>query len=266
MSRIRMTIIAISNQKGGVGKTTTTMNLGAALAEQGRRVLLVDLDQQGSLTHSAGYNPDALDTTIYTILSSHADMRQRNPTPITAAIQPISTNLDLVPANGELAAIDLEIERAFERELILRRALAIIYDRYDYILLDCPPSLSLLVVNALTAANEVLVPLQADYLATKGIKRLLDIISAVQARLNPGLHINGILLTMADQRTAHARDTIQWAHGELGDRLHVFSAVIKQSVRLKESPITGQSILQYDPHGEAATAYRQLAQEILFNA
>jgi chromosome partitioning protein len=260
-----MTIIAISNQKGGVGKTTTTMNLGAALAEQGKRVLLVDLDQQGSLTHSAGYDPDNFEETIYTILASYADMRQRNPRPITAVIQHIGTNLDLVPANGELAAIDLEIERAIQREHILRRALAVVQSGYDYILLDCPPSLSLLVVNALNAADNVIIPLQADYLATKGVKRLLEIIETVQARLNPTLRIDGILLTMADQRTAHAREVIQSTRAKFNSQLKVFTTVIKQSVRLKESPISGRSILQYDPTSEAAAAYRQLAKEVINN-
>src|SRR5512135_2430746 len=177
-------IIAISNQKGSVGKTTTTMSLGAALAEMGKKVLLVDLDQQGSLTHSTGYDPEEIEETIYDVLSSYADIKQKQPKHLPPIIKSLTKNLDLVPANGELAALDLELDRAYNREHILRRALEPAQKSYDYILLDCPPSLSLLVVNALTAASDVIIPLQADYLATKGVKRLLEIIEAVQVRLN----------------------------------------------------------------------------------
>jgi len=261
-----MKIIAISNQKGGVGKTTTTMNLGAALAALGKRVLLIDLDQQGSLTHSAGYDPDNLDTTIYDILSSYADMRQKSPRQLDTVIIELAPNFELVPANGELAAIDLELERAFEREHILKRAIAQMHKSYDYVLLDCPPSLSLLVVNALAAATNVIIPLQADYLATKGVKRLLEIIEAVQDSLNPNLHIDGILLTMADQRTAHSREVVQSTRERFnGSNIRVFDTVIKTSVRLKESPVSGQSILKYDPTSEAAAAYKHLAKEVESN-
>lgn len=255
-------IIAISNQKGGVAKTTTTMSLGAALAEQGKRVLLVDLDQQGSLTHSGGIDPDSLEQTIYDVLSSFADMKQKQPKPLAPLIMHLAENLDLVPANGELAALDLELDRALNREYILKRALEPVMKNYDYILLDCPPNLSLLVINALTVASDVIIPLQADYLATKGVKRLLEIIEAVKARLNPRLRIQGILLTMADQRTAHAREVVESTKERFDGTLKVFDAVIKMSVRLKETPVTGQSILKYDPHGEAAAAYRKLAREV----
>jgi chromosome partitioning protein len=200
--------------------------------------------------------------TIYDVLSSYADIKQKQPKNLTPIIKPLASNLELVPANGELAALDLELDRAYNREHILKRALEPVKKSYDYILLDCPPSLSLLVVNALTASDEVLIPLQADYLATKGVRRLLEIIEAVQVRLNTNLRIAGILLTMADQRTAHAKEVIQSTREQFDGRIRVFDSIIKTSVRLKESPISGQSILGYDPTSEAAETYRRLAKEV----
>lgn len=257
-------VIAIANQKGGVGKTTTTLNLGAALAELGRRVLIVDLDQQGSLTMSAGLDPDTLDQTIYNVLSSHADPKEKKPMPASKVIhQPDSVpNLQLIPANIELAALDLELTRAYNRESVLKRALQPVKAEYDYILLDCPPSLGLLVVNALSAADEVLIPLQADYLATKGVKLLLDSIEAVTAQLNPTLRIAGIVLTLADIRTAHTSQVIDLTRNSFAGNIKVFDTLVKMDVRLKEAPITGQSVLQYDTKSKAATAYRELAQEL----
>lgn len=257
-------VVAVANQKGGVGKTTTTLNLGAALAELGQRVLLVDLDQQGSLTISAGINPEGLSDTIYTTLSSFADPKIKQPTSLRSIIHPISSmQLDLAPANIELAALDLELTRAYNREHILKRALEPIRAAYDYIILDCPPSLGLIVINALTAANTVIIPLQTDYLATKGVKLLMDTIEAVMAQLNPSLQIGGILLTQADQRTTHTRQIIDLARSSFADSVPVFQTLVKLSVRLKEAPIAGQSILTYDSSGEAARAYRQLATEVV---
>ena len=257
-------IIAVANQKGGVGKTTTTLNLGAALAERGRKVLIVDLDQQGSLTMSAGLDPDTLDQTIYNVLSSHADPKEKKPMSIGAVIyQPDSVaGLQVIPANIELAALDLELTRAYNRESVLKRALQPVKAGYDYILLDCPPSLGLLVVNALSAADEVLIPLQADYLATKGVKLLLDSIEAVTVQLNPTLRIAGIVLTLADTRTAHTSQVIDLTRNNFAGNIKVFDTLVKMDVRLKEAPITGQSVLQYDTKGKAATAYRELAQEL----
>ena len=256
-------IIAIANQKGGVGKTTTALNLGAALAERGRRVLIIDLDQQGSLTISAGLNPDELSETVYTVISSHADPKERNPIPLASVIHEIPNSpLHLVPANIELAALDLELTRAYNRESVLKRAVTPLRDQYNYILLDCPPALSLIVVNALTAADEIIIPLQADYLATKGVKLLLDTIDAVTTQLNPELRITGILLTLADQRTSHARQIIELTRTTFADKVRVFNTLVKVNVRLKEAPITGQSILAYDPTSDAATAYRAFAEEV----
>jgi chromosome partitioning protein len=255
-------IIALANQKGGVAKTTTTMSLGAGLVEQGYRVLLVDLDQQGSLTISAGLDPDSLETTLYNVLSEHANMKIRNPMPLTSVLLELEEGMWLAPANNELAALDLELDRALDRERVVQRALEPVKDTFDYILIDCPPNLSYIVVNAFTAATAILVPLQADYLATKGIRKLMEMVEAVQARLNPQLAILGILITMADQRTLHTKEIITAARSRFGETTHVFDYVIKYSVRLKEAPVTGWSILHYDPHGEAASAYRQLAREI----
>lgn len=257
-------VVAVANQKGGVGKTTTALNLGAALAELGQRVLLVDLDQQGSLTISAGINPEELSDTIYTTLSSFADPKIKHPTSLPSIIQSIgSMHLDLAPANIELAALDLELTRAYNREHILKRALEPVRSAYDYIILDCPPSLGLIVINALTAADTVIIPLQTDYLATKGVKLLMDTIEAVMAQLNPSLQIGGILLTQADQRTTHTRQIIDLARSSFADSVPVFQTLVKLSVRLKEAPIAGQSILTYDSTSEAARAYRQLATEVV---
>lgn len=256
-------VIAVANQKGGVAKTTTTYNLGAALAERGRRVLIVDLDQQGSLTMSAGLDPDALDDTIYNVLSSYADPKEKHPRPLATVILPATAaGLDLAPANIELAALDLELTRAYNREQILKAVLAPLRDQYDYVVLDCPPSLGLLVINALTAADEVIIPLQADYLATKGVKLLLQTIEAVTEKLNPDLRIAGIVLTLADQRTAHTREVIERTRTTFAGQLHVFETLLKMNVRLKEAPITGESILTYDPKSGAADAYRALAVEV----
>jgi chromosome partitioning protein len=257
-------VMAVANQKGGVGKTTTALNLGAALAGLGRRVLLIDLDQQASLTISTGMDPEELSETIYTVLSSFADPKVKHPTPLASVIRPIlSMQLDLVPANIELAALDLELTRAYNREHILKRALGPVRATYDDIILDCPPSLGLIVINALTAADKVIIPLQTDYLATKGVKLLMDTIEAVTGQLNPSLQIAGILLTQADQRTSHTRQIIDLARSTFSDQVPVFQTLIKLSVRLKEAPITGQSILTYDPTSEAAGAYRQLAKEVV---
>lgn len=254
-------VIAIANQKGGVGKTTTTMNLGAALAERGKRVLLVDLDQQGSLTAYCGLKPEALEQTIYNIFYSYIDLNT-DPKPLEPIIHQIGRNLDLVPANEELAALDLELIHAMERERILQQILVPVLDRYDYILLDCPPNLSLLVVNALVAATHVVVTLQADYLATRGVGRLLKLVTAVQSRLNRQLVVAGILLTMADQRTGHTKMVIERTRRDFNGRVHVYETITKMSVRLKDAPVTGQSILQYDSESPAAESFRALAGEV----
>ncbi len=260
-----MRIIAIANQKGGVGKTTTTMSLGAALAEMGKRVLLVDLDQQGNLTMYAGVaDPDEeLDPeqTVYGVLSSYTNAR-RNRIQAANIIRPIKQNLAILQANGELGALDLELVNALSRETILKQALEPVRQQYDYILLDCPPDLSLVVINALAAADEVLIPLQAEYLATRGVKRLIRIVDFVKERVNPALKVAGIAVTMADTRTIHTKDIIQATRDNFAGQIKVFDSVIKTSVRLKEAPLAGTSILEYDPNSEPAKSYRALAKEV----
>jgi chromosome partitioning protein len=254
-------VYAIANQKGGVGKTTTARNLGAAWQEQGKRVLFVDLDQQGSLTACCGRKPELLEQTIYNVFDSYIDLNTQ-PIPLSSVIQKVTEGIDLAPANEELAALDLDLIHAMERERILQQALAPVVNDYDYILVDCPPNLSLLVVNALVASTHVLVTLQADYLATRGVSRLLKLVSAVKARLNPKLSVAGILLTLADQRTGHTRKIIERTRSDFDGRVRVFDTITKMSVRLKDAPITGQSILEYDSESEAATSYRKLAEEL----
>jgi chromosome partitioning protein len=254
-------VYAIANQKGGVGKTTTTMNLGSALAERGKRVLLVDLDQQGSLTTYCGLKPEVLEQTMYNVFNSYIDLNSE-PILIASIIRSVGDNLDLAPANEEMAALDLDLIHAMERERVLQQALAPVLESYDYILLDCPPNLSLLVVNALVAATHVIITLQADYLATRGVGRLIKLITAVQKRLNSNLVVAGILLTLADQRTGHTRKIIERTRSDFDGRVRVFETLTKMSVRLKDAPVTGRSILFYDSESEAAASFRRLAEEV----
>jgi chromosome partitioning protein len=263
-----MQIIAVANQKGGVGKTTTTMNVGASLAEMGKRVLLVDLDQQANLTMYTGVSdPDEMlevQETLYAVLSSYADPK-KTPLPALSIIRNVAPHLDLLPANGELGALDLEMVNSYSRETILKRALEPIKNAYDFILFDCPPDLSLIVVNALAVADQILIPLQAEYLATRGVQRLVKIVDFVQKQLNKNLRIAGIVITMADQRTIHTRQIIQATRENFDNQIKVFNTIIKTSVRLKEAPASGTNILEYDSKGESATSYRELAQEIVNN-
>ncbi len=256
-----MPIIALANQKGGCGKTTTTRNLAKALHERGRTVLMIDLDQQGSLTAYCGVNPEQLDQSIYHVFASYIDI-YKAPSLLAPIIYEIEPGLDLVPANEELAALDIELINALQREEILKLMLVPIMSQYDYILLDCPPALSLLVVNALVAANAVIVVLQADYLATRGVNRLLKLVSAVRSRLNPVLVVDGIVLTMADLRTRHARQIIERTRVGFDHKILVFETIIKLYAPLKDTPIAGKSILEMDGASQAAFSFRALAEEV----
>lgn len=252
-------IIAIANQKGGTGKTTTTLNLGAALKEMGNRVLLVDMDPQASLTLALGLDPDELETTIYTALKHVIELGEMDSEETISSTQ---EGLDLIPANIELSQADLDLVREPLGVYALRDVLSPIKDAYDYIMIDCPPSLGILTTNSLAAADQVIIPLQADYLALKGVNLLLRTITKIQRRANRRLRVAGVLLTMADLRTLHAREIITTTRQAFDERIPVFETVIKMSVRLKEAPIAGQSILTYANDTAGAIAYRELAREL----
>jgi chromosome partitioning protein len=250
-------ITAVVNQKGGVGKTTTTFNLGVALHRMGRRVLLVDLDPQASLTASTGIAVAHLTTSIYQALLEDSI----DPFPI---IHTTVSGVDVLPSTIDLAAAEVELMSVTLRELVLKDVLAKLQTRYDHILIDCPPSLGLLTVNALAAAHQVIIPLQCEFLATRGLALLLRTLTKVQARLNRELKVAGILPTMFDARTTHAREVLEELKTSFPGQ--VFDVVIKDSVRVKESPAAGLSILEYDRSHEVAQAYTRLAQEVDYGA
>ena len=248
-------VIAMCNQKGGVGKTTSTINLGAALAEHGRKVLLVDLDPQGALSVGLGIPSQGLDRTIYNALmepaTTLADVRVATDVP----------GLDLVPSNIDLSAAEVQLVSEVAREQTLLRVLAPIRADYDYVLIDCQPSLGLLTVNALTAAQGVIIPLECEFFSLRGVALLVDTIDKVKERLNPSLEISGILATMYDTRTVHCREVFSRVVEAFGDT--VFQTVISRTVRFPETTVAGQPITQWAPTSSGAAAYRDLAKEVL---
>ena len=256
-SQLKPKIIAIASQKGGTGKTTTTVSLSHALAEHGKKVLLVDLDPQSSLSISLGVNVVNLPKTIYNVLLETEPEISLN----SIIIKTGNPNIDLVPANIDLSGAEIELMSEFNREGALRRVLNEVQNNYDFIFIDCPPSLSLLTTNALTAAQAVLIPIQADYLAIRGASLLIKTIKKVQKQLNPELKIAGILVTMYHSQTIHSNDALNMIKDTFGKL--VFNAIIKYSVKAKEAPVSGQSILTYAPQSEVAKSYRALAQEFL---
>jgi chromosome partitioning protein len=254
-------IISVAVPKGGTGKTTTTLNLGAALAERGQRVLLVDFDPQGNLTQALGLRPGDLEHTAYSAIKYFLTRFEPQ---LDLAIQATGAGVDLVPASARLNLANDELAVAIQREFVLQKLLAPLAPRYDFILIDTLPYLGVLVVNALTTAHEVVIPLQAEYLATESVALILDQVQLMRrSGLNRNLTITGILLTMIDQRTVINREAIEYARKVFGSRVHVFDTMIKRSVRFPESQASHQSILQYDPQGEGARAYRALAEEVI---
>jgi chromosome partitioning protein len=257
-----VSVICIANQKGGVGKTTTAATLGQGLSEHGKRVLLIDWDPQASLTISLGFNPDSFKLTGYDAMASIIRSNNRY-TLADVIVKTSNPGVDLVPANVELSQAQLDLVGAFTRELILREMLQAVRPGYDYIVVDCLPSLGLLTINALSAADRVIIPLQADFLAMKGLAQLLSTIIRVKDKLNPALEISGILFTMTSSRTLHSREVIDVTKRAFGDKIRVFNTVIPSSVRFKEAPAAGMSILTYAPDSEGADAYRELTEEVL---
>jgi chromosome partitioning protein len=247
-------VIALANQKGGVAKTTTTLNLAVAMKELGYSVLVVDLDPQGNLTMSQGMDPDGIERSMFDVLV-HA-------VPIEEVIH--SAEVDVAVSSIDLAGAELALSSMIGRERALQKALLPVRGAYDYILVDTPPSLGLLTINALTAADSVIVPVQCEYLSLRGLVQLEGTVSMIRENLNPSVEIRGILPTMFDSRTLHAREAIDMLKENFGDL--VFDTRIRKTIRYAEAPVQGSSVLKYDPSGSAAEAYRTLAKEVLNGA
>ncbi|OLZ08977.1 ParA family protein [Sulfobacillus thermosulfidooxidans] len=249
-------IIAVANQKGGVGKTTTVINLAAYLADSGKRVLAVDIDPQGNTTTGLGIDKQGMDVSIYDVLLESQ--------PVMEALVPTDVvGLHLIPATLDLAGAEVDLSQAVERELRLKKALQPVKDRYDYIFVDCPPSLGLLTINALCAADRVMIPMQCEFFALEGLSQLLSTIDLVTARLNPHLELEGIVLTMYDGRTNLAGQVAHEVRQHFASK--VYQAVIPRTVRLSEAPSHGLPIMRYDPKSRGAEGYRALAEEVMAN-
>jgi chromosome partitioning protein len=244
-------VVALANQKGGVAKTTSTLNLGVALQELGYKVLAVDMDPQGNLTMSQGLNPDELHPSMYNVLVQGVSIEE--------VIH--SRELDIAAASIDLAGADLALASVIGRERALSKALFAVQDVYDFVLIDTPPSLGLLTINALTAANDVIVPVQCEYLSLRGLAQLERTLELVRENLNPSVRIAGILPTMFDGRTIHGNEAVELLRSSFGDL--VFRTVVKKTIKFAEAPVQGSSVLKYAPRSEAAESYRELAKEVL---
>src|SRR3954471_23046130 len=248
------TVISFANQKGGVAKTTSTLNLAVALMERGLRVLAVDLDPQGNLTMSQGFKPDAITRSMFDVLLHLL--------PIENVVQ--HAEIDIAVSSIDLAGAELAMSATIGRERSLEKALLAVKDDYDYVLIDTPPSLGLLTINALVASSGVIVPVQCEYLSLRGLVQLENTLSMIRENLNPRVEIEGILPTMYDKRTLHSREAVEILQENFGDL--VFDTKIRKTVRYAEAPVKGTSVLKYDPSGSAAEAYRDLAKEVLNGA
>jgi chromosome partitioning protein len=244
-------VIAFANQKGGVAKTTTTLNLAVAFKESGHRVLCVDMDPQANLTMSQGVDPETLERSMYDVLVHDH--------PIEDVIW--ECEVDVAVASIDLAGAEIAMSTKIGRERSLERALRSVAPDYDFVCIDTPPSLGLLTVNALTAADKVIVPVQCEYLSMRGLAQLQNTLAMIRENLNPDVEIEGILPTLVDSRTIHAKEAIEILEENFGER--VFASRIRKTVRFAEAPVQGMSVLKYDPHGKAAESYRQLAKEVL---
>lgn len=255
-------VVAVANQKGGVGKTTSVLALGAAVARLGQRVLLVDLDPQASLTSAAGIEPDDLDFTIYTAIS-HFMKNQEPPPGLKNGIVEIQVGLDLLPANIDLSVAELELQNTVRREYVLQEILEPLRDRYDIVLIDCPPSLSLLTINALTCADECVIPVVPEYLAARGLGLLLNSIERVRkSKLNPRIRVSGVILTMTNTRTNHSREVIASVRQHLDGHVPVLGEV-KRSIKVAEAAAAGVPLSNYAPSNETSMSYHQIAEVLL---
>lgn len=252
MGRVR--VIAVTNQKGGVGKTTTVINLSACLAQSGKKVLAIDADQQGNTTSGLGLNKNDIEYTIYNVMlgeTTIAETRQKS----------CVEKLEIIPANISLTGAEIELIGREEREYILRKAIDVVKEEYDFIVIDCPPSLNMITINALTAADTVLVPIQCEYFALEGLEQLLHTVGLVKQRLNPGLEIEGIVFTMYDARTNLSMQVVEEIKRSLGNS--VYRSIIPRNVRLGEAPSHGLPITLYDSKSKGAESYRLLAEEVI---
>ena len=247
-------IIAITNQKGGVGKTTTSINLSAALAAKGKKVLVIDTDPQGNTTSGYGIDKNELDYSVYDLMLGECSVHD-------CIIKNVVENVSLIPSNVDLSAIEIELIGTEQKEYILKKEIDYVKDLYDYIIIDCPPSLSMLTINSMTTANSVIVPIQCEYYALEGLSDLLHTINLVQERLNPDLNMEGVVFTMYDSRTNLSNQVVENVKEYLGQ--NVYKTVIPRNVRLAEAPSYGQPINIYDPKSAGAEAYAMLADEVI---
>lgn len=247
-------IIAIANQKGGVGKTTTSVNLAASLAEKGKCVLLIDADPQGNATSGFGVDKNDLEYTLYELIIEECGIRD-------CIMEDVIPGVSIIPSNVNLAAAEIELVNVDRKEFILKNEIDYVSDKYDYILIDCPPSLNILTLNAMTTANSILVPIQCEYYALEGLSQLIHTVNLAKERLNPGLDIEGVVFTMYDSRTNLSTQVVDNVRSNL--KSYIFESVIPRNVRLSEAPSFGMPIIKYDPRSTGADAYMSLAEELL---